>query len=168
MKANMMEAMLDTSTNNLRIFNACCSLYCAICIDIEMNFFVFYFLLSSHDVHNKEPNDQWPFCHALVGLSDWGCASKIAFHSSVPFFFFFFRVISIHFSVSFECKCKCVEVHFTVGIHETKKKNWQKKSTTTNTIYSCVYSSCFGPERSSFVCCWTFWNKKYETTWRIC
>lgn len=135
----MMEAMLDTSTNNLRIFNACCSLYCAICIDIEMNYFVFYFLLSSHDVHNKEPNDQWPFCHALVGLSDWGCASKIAFHSSVPFFFFFFRVISIHFSVSFECKCKCVEVHFTVGIHETKKKTGKKKAPQrTQFIHACI------------------------------
>lgn len=51
----------------------------------------------------------------------------------------FFFVISIHSSVSFECKCKCVEVHFTVGIHETKKKTGKKKAPQrTQFIHACI------------------------------
>lgn len=51
----------------------------------------------------------------------------------------FFFVISIHSSVSFECKCKCVEVHFTIGIHETKKKLAKNKHHNEHNLFMRVF-----------------------------
>lgn len=102
---------------------------------------LFRFLFFAFKPWRPQQRTEWPV--AILPRSRWSFWLRVCFKNCISLKCFvlllFFFVISIHSSVSFECKCKCVEVHFTIGIHETKQKTGKKKAPQrTQFIHACI------------------------------